>query len=95
MPCFSDALPGNTPGLSDEEHEREVERVGDADEVRGLVGAVGVDRPGHHQRLVRDHRDGVAAEPAQRGDHRTTEVGLHLEAGVRVEHDVDARLRMS
>ena len=66
-----------------------MERVGDGDEVRGLVGAVGVDRTGHHLRLVRDHRDRVTAEPAERGDDRTAEVGLHLEARVRVEDDVD------
>ena len=66
MPSFSDALPGHHARVVGEEHERQVERVGDRDEVRRLVGAVGVDGTGEHLRLVRDHRDRVTAEPAER-----------------------------
>ena len=35
-------------GVVGEEEQRQVERVCDRDEVRGLVGGVGVDRAGHH-----------------------------------------------
>ena len=61
--AFSDALPGEHAGVVGEEHERDVERVGHGDEVRRLVGAVGVDRAGEDLRLVGDDRDGVPAEP--------------------------------
>ena len=48
-----------------QEDEREMERVGDRDEVRGLVGAVGVDRTRERRRLVRDDRDRMPAEAAR------------------------------
>ena len=87
-PAFSDALPGQHAGVVGEEHERQVERVGDGDEVRGLVGAVGVDRAGEHLRLVGDDRD--RWPPSRQSAQMTTaEVGLHLEARAGVEHDVD------
>ena len=93
-PLAQDALPlrraaGHHARVVGQEDERQVERVGDGDEVRGLVGAVGVDGAGQHQRLVRDDRDRVAAEAGERADERRAEVGLHLEARAGVEHDVD------
>ena len=40
-------------------------------------------------RLVRDDRDGVPTQSAQRADDRPAELGLDLEARTGVEHDVD------
>ena len=57
MPCLLRRAARQHARVVGQEHQRQVERVGDGDEVRGLVGAVGVDRAGHRQRLVRDHRD--------------------------------------
>ena len=68
-----------------------MERVGDHDEMRCLVGGVGVDRAGEHLRLVRDDRDGIAAEMGQRADDRRAELRLHLEPVRTVEHDVEHR----
>ena len=62
---------GQHAGVVGEEDQRQVERVGDGDEVRGLVGAVDVDRARDHLGLVGDDRDRVAAEVRERGDHRT------------------------
>ena len=66
-----------------------MEGVGDRDEVRGLVGGVGGDRTGHHAGLVREDRNRVPAEIAERADDRPAEAGLHLEHRARVEDDVD------
>ncbi len=60
--CCSDLLPGKHAWVVRQEHEREMERVGDGDEMRGLVGTVGVDRARNRERLVRDDGDGMAAE---------------------------------
>ena len=42
--------------------------VGHHDEMRGLVGGVAVDRPGHHLWLIGDDRDRVAAQMGQGTD---------------------------
>ena len=63
--CLLRLAAGQHARIVGQEDERQVERVGDGDEVRGLVGAVGVDRAGQHLRLVRDDRDRMAAEPAR------------------------------
>ena len=72
-----------------EEDERQVERVGDGDEVGRLVRPVGVERAGEELGLVGHHGDGMAAEAGQDADQRPAEARLHLEAGSLVEDDVD------
>ena len=68
-----------------------MERVGHRDEVRGLVGGVGVDRAGQHLRLVGHDRHRLAAEVGERADHRPAEAGLDLEPVAVVEHHVEHR----
>ena len=63
--------------------------VRDGDEVRGLVGAVDVDRACEDARLVGDHRDRMTAETGEHAHHRRPELGLDLERRRLVEHHVD------
>ena len=90
MPAFSDALPGHArPGLSDKKTSGRWNESATVMKCAALSARVGGDRTGHHVRLVRDDRDRVPAEAAQRADDRPAELGLHLEARTGVEHDVD------
>ena len=45
--------------------DRDVERVARADEARGLLGRLDVQRAGEDARLVRDDADRVSAEPRE------------------------------
>ena len=59
--------------------------------MRGLVGGVGVDRPGQLGRLIGDYRDRVAAEMCQRTDDRRPEPRLDLHPVGVVEDHVEDR----
>ena len=89
MPRRSDSRAGEHTGVVGKEDQWKVERVRHHDEVRGLVGTVGVDGAGEHLGLVRHDRDRLTAEPGERADHRLPEPGLHLEPRPIVEHRVD------
>ena len=78
-PAALGAAAGQHAGVVGQEDERQVEGVGHHDEVRRLVGGVGVDRAGQHLRLVGDDRDGMPAEVGQRADDRPAELRLDLE----------------
>src|SRR6266516_3551152 len=65
--------PGEDAGIVGEKHGGQVERVGDLEEVRRLVGSVAVDRACLRRGLVRHDRDRLTAEPGQRSDDGTAE----------------------
>jgi hypothetical protein len=74
-----------------EENDRQVEGIGHQDEVRCLVGGIGVDGPGQYLRLVGHDGDGMPAKVCQRADDRLAERRLHLKPVRTVENDVEHR----
>ena len=72
-PAPDDAVPllaraGQEAGYVDERDHRDVEGVARAHEARGLLGRRDVERAGEVHRLVRDHADRPALDPAE-ADH--------------------------
>ena len=68
-----------------------MERVGDRDEVSGLVRRVGIDRARGDLRLIRDDRDRLTAEPGQAAQDRAAEARLDLEPHAVVEEQIEHR----
>jgi propionyl-CoA carboxylase beta chain len=54
--------------VADEGQDRDIEGVAEADEARGLLRAVDVEHAGEDHRLVGDHADGAALDPAEADD---------------------------
>ena len=67
------------PGHVVQEHERDVERVAQPHEPRGLVGRVHVERAAEHHRLVRDDADRLTADACQTRDEVLRPLRLHPE----------------
>ncbi len=77
------------PGRVAEEEDREVERVAQLHEPRGLVGTVARDRAGEVHRVVGDQPYGPTLDADQRGDHAEAEVAPQLEHRTGVGHRLD------
>ena len=67
-PSRSAFVPASTPGLSARNTHRQMEGVGDVEEVRGLLRGCGVDGAGPYARVVGDDRDAAATEAGERRD---------------------------
>ena len=81
--------PGQHARVVREKEQREVKRVGDRDEMRRLVGGVGVDAAREVLRLVGDHRHGRATEPCQPADDRLPKPGWISKSAAAVENHVE------
>ncbi len=67
-------------------YERNVERIAEADEARGLVGSVYVEHSGEERRLVGYYTDCLSAESCEADDHVLGELRHHLEEVLVVNH---------
>ena len=79
------------PGRVAEKEDRQVERVAELHEARGLVGAVAVDRAGEVERVVGDDAERAALDARQRGDHAGAEAAAQLEHRAAVGERLDDR----
>ncbi len=61
--------PAEEAGNIDERHERDVERITEADKARGLARGVDVEHAGEYLRLVRHDSDGLAAHVRETYDY--------------------------
>ena len=91
VPLLADA--GQVAGHVDEHDERHAERVAHPHEPGGLLGRGRVQAAAEPQRVVRDHADRAAAEPAERGHHVRRPARVQLDAGI-VEDAVDQRVHV-
>ena len=72
-----------------ERDERDVERVAEAHEARGLHRRVDVETPGEHRRLIGDDADRPAAQPREADDDVLREVPMHFEERAVVDDGVN------
>ena len=79
MPPYSWRVPGQKAGHVLEGHERDVERVAEPDEPRGLHRRVDVERAGQVRRLIGDDPDAAPAEPREPDDDVLGVVPMHFE----------------
>ena len=76
---FSTSGPTMMPGVSHRNKQRDIERVAQLHEARGLVGAVAIDRARQMHRIVRDQPERPTLDSDQRGDHPEAEVAAQFE----------------
>ncbi len=69
---------GQVTGHVDDDHQRDAERVTEPHETRRFLRALGVQAPAQAQRVVGQHPDGAAGEPAEPDHHRRRPPALQL-----------------
>ena len=71
--------PRQKPGNVHQRDQRNVERVAETDEARGLHGGIDVEHAGKRTRLVADQPDRMAAQAGEPAHHVLCPVLVHLE----------------
>ena len=70
---------GQEAGDVDKRHDRDVEAVAEADELRTLIGGVDVQNTGHDRRIVGNEADGAACDTAEANHEVAGEASLDLQ----------------